>query len=192
MVQATFDEIIDKHTGDSGSLMKVLRDIQSNYEWLPVEALQQVSKRLELPLTKTYRTAIFGKDLCVIPRNHHPEPVAPGVCIVDLIKYYLDFLQHDLCGKCIMCLEGMRQMYNIMSDITQGKGKEGDIELLEEVGRCVTKSSACNQGPIVAQIILTAVDDFRDQFEAHLNGNCPTGTCTSLLRIHELVGQRGE
>ena len=111
MAQATLDEIIDKHVGESGSLVKILRDVQSNYEWLPVEALQQVSKRLELSFTKTYRTAVFGKNLHVIPKNHHPEPET-GVCIVDLIKYYLDFLQHDLCGKCIMCLEGMRQMHN--------------------------------------------------------------------------------
>ena len=189
MVQATLDEIIDKHAGDSGGLMKILRDIQSNYEWLPLKALEQVSKRLELPFTRTYRTAIFGKNLSVIPKNHHPEPVAPGVCIVDLLKYYLDFLQHDLCGKCIMCLEGMRQMHNIVSGITQGKGREGDIELLEEVGRYVIKSSACNQGPIVSQIILTAVDDFRDQFEAHIKGNCPTDTCTALAQSPQPVGK---
>ncbi len=189
MAQATLDEIIDKHAGDSGSLMKVLRDIQGNYEWLPVKALQQVSEKLDLSWTKTYRTAIFGKNLCVIPKNHHPEPDTLGVCIVDLIKYYLDFLQHDLCGKCFMCLEGMRQMHNIVSDITLGKGREGDIELLEELGQFVIKSSACNQGPIVSQIILTAVDDFRDQFEAHIKGTCPTDTCTALAQSPQPAGK---
>jgi len=190
MAQTTLDRVINKYKGDNGNLIAVLRDVQGDYEWLPMEALQQVSKSLGFPLTKVYRTAIFGKGLCVIPTNHHP--VATNTCIVDLVKYYSDFLQHDLCGKCIPCREGVKQIYDIVSRITKGKGKEGDIELLEEVARFIAKNSDCKQGTIVANIILTALSDFRDQFEAHLNGNCPAGVCTSLLRSYELVGQREE
>ena len=190
MAQATLDRVINKYKGNNGNLIAVLRDIQGDYEWLPTEALQQVSKRLGFPLTKVYRTAIFGKGLCIIPTNHHP--VAANICIVDLVKHYSDFLQHDLCGKCIPCREGVKQIYNIVSRITKGKGKEGDIELLEEVARFTAKNSDCNQGTIVANIILTALSDFRDQFDAHLNDNCPAGICTSLLRSYELVGQREE
>ena len=190
MVQATLDGIINKYNGDKGNLTKVLRDIQCHYEWLPIEALQQVSKSLGLSLTKVYRVAIFGKGFRVIPINHHP--VATKICIVNLIKHYLDFLQHDLCGKCVPCREGVKHMYDIVSDITEGNGEEGNIELLKEVATFVAKSSACIQGVIVANIILTALSDFRDQFEVHLNGNCPASVCTSLLRSHELVGQGGE
>lgn len=178
MVQETLDKVIDKYSGDGGSLIKVLKGIQDDYEWLPREALEQVTNRLGFPATKVYRAAIFGKGLCVIPRDHHRVDV--NVCVVDLLKYYLDFLQHDLCGECVPCREGMKQIYNIVSDISEGNGKEGNIELLEEVARFVAKNSACNQGIIVANIILTALSDFQDQFEAHLNGNCPVGVCTSL------------
>ena len=80
-------------------------------------------------------------------------------------------------------------MHNIVADITLGKGREGDIELIEELGQFVIKSSACNQGPIVSQIILTAVDDFRDQFEAHIKGTCPTDTCTALAGSPQPVGK---
>lgn len=189
MVQATLDGIINKYNGDKRDLIKVLRDIQRDYEWLSVEALQQVSKKLGLSPTKVYRAAIFGKGFRVIPRNRHP--VATNICIVNLTKYYLDFLQYDLCGKCVACREGVRQMYNIVSDITEGNSEEGNVELLKEVATFVAKLSACIQGVIVANTILTALDDFRDQFEVHLNGNCPAGVCTSLLRSYELVGQGG-
>ena len=178
MVQATVDKVIDNYNGDGKSLLRVLKDIQDDYQWLPIEALEQVSKRFGFPATKVYRAAIFGKGLCVIPRNHHL--VDANVCIVDLVKYYLDFLQHDLCGKCLPCREGMKQMYSIVSDIAEGKGKEEDIELLKEVSGWIPELSACKQGIIVANIILTALNDFQDQFEAHLNGDCPASVCASL------------
>ena len=72
-------------------------------------------------------------------------------------------------------------MYNIVADITQGEGDEASIELLREVAEWVAELSACNQGTIAANIVLTAVSDFREQFEAHVNGNnCPTGVCNSV------------
>lgn len=173
------DEIIDKHKSDGKALTKILKDVQDEYDWLPVETLEHLSEKLGLPSTKVYRTAIFGKGLSVLPRDHHR--VDENICIVDLLKYYLDFLQHDLCGKCLPCREGMRQMYDIVSDITKGENKEEGIELLEEVARWVAKLSDCNQGTIAANIILTALSDFRDPFKAHLNGkNCPAGVCASL------------
>ena len=71
-------------------------------------------------------------------------------------------------------------MYNIVSEITTGNGKEGNIELLKEVAGWIPELSACNQGTIVANIILTALNDFQDQFKAHLNGDCPASVCASL------------
>ncbi len=179
MYVTELDEIIEKRNGEEGALTKILRDIQDEHDWLPVEALEHVSLRLDIPSTKIYRTAIFGKGLSVIPRNRHR--IDGNICVPDLLKYYLDFLQHDLCGKCLPCREGMHQMYNIVADITQGEGDEASIELLREVAEWVAELSACNQGTIAANIVLTAVSDFREQFEAHVNGNnCPTGVCNSV------------
>ena len=176
---STLDEIIQKDNAEGMTLTKILRDIQDEYDWLPVETLEHVSEKLEIPSTKVYRTAIFSKGLSVIPRDHHQ--IDGNICVVDLIKYYLDFLQHDLCGKCLPCREGMHQMYNIVADITRGEGDGARIELLREVAEWVVELSACNQGKIAANIILTTLSDFPDQFEAHLNGGkCPTGVCTSV------------
>ena len=179
MYVTELDELIDKRSSEEGALTKILRDIQDEHDWLPVEALEHVSERLEVPSIKVYRTAIFAKGLSVIPRNGHR--IDGNICVPDLLKYYLDFLQHDLCGKCLPCREGMHQMYNIVADITRGEGDEASIELLREVAEWVAELSACNQGIIAANIVLTAVSDFRDQFEAHVNGNkCPTGVCTFM------------
>lgn len=176
------DEIIDKHRSDGKGLTKILKHVQDEYDWLPVETLEHLSDRLGLPSTKVYRAAIFGKGLSVLPRDHHQ--VDENICIVDLLKYYLDFLQHDLCGKCVPCREGVKRMYEIVSDITNGESKEKDIELLEEVSGWVAKLSDCNQGTIAANIILTALSDFRELFKAHLDGkNCPAGVCASLRRV---------
>ena len=172
------DEIIDRHNGKEKALTKILRDIQNEYDWLPREALEHVSVRLELSSTKVYRVAIFGKGLSVIPRDSHR--VDEDICVVDLAKYYLDFLQHDLCGKCLPCREGMKQMYEIVADIAPGEAPEEDINLLEELAGWVAELSACNQGTIAANIILTTLGDFRYQFEAHLNRkSCPAEVCTS-------------
>jgi len=177
MYLSKLDEIIDKHNSDGKALTEILRDVQDEYDWLPVEALDHISKRLGLPSTKVYRAAIFSKGLSVLPRDHHR--VDKNICIVDLLKYYLDFLQHDLCGKCLPCREGMKRMYQIVSNITNGESKDGDIELLDEVAGWVAELSACNLGTIAANIVLTTLSDFQDLFEAHLKGKgCPAGVCT--------------
>lgn len=170
------DEIIDRRTEEGGSLTKVLSDIQAEYDWLPVDALEHVSERLEIPSNKVYRTAILGKGLSVIPRDRHQ--VEGSVCIVGLLKYYLDFLQHDLCGKCLPCREGMRQMYNIVADISRGEGNDASVHLLKETAEWVVELSACTQGIIAANVVLTTMDDYRDQFEEHIYAHkCPTGIC---------------
>jgi len=180
MYVTMLDEIIDKRNGNGGSLTEILKDIQDECDWLPVEALDHVSKRLELPSTKVYRKAIFGKGLSIIPRDRHR--LVGNVCVVALLMYYLDFLRHDLCGKCFPCREGMHQMYYIVADIARGEGDEASLDLLKEAAQWVAQLSACNQGTIAANIVLTTLSDFRDQFEIHLNGQkCPAGVCALSL-----------
>lgn len=176
MYMNRLDEIIDKRTEEGGSLTKVLGDIQAEYDWLPVDALEHVGERLEIPSSKVYRTAILGKGLSVIPRDRHR--IEGSVCIVDILRYYLDFLQHDLCGKCLPCREGMRQMYNIVTDIGSGEGDDASVGLLRETAEWVAELSACSQGTIAANVVLTALDDYQDQFEEHIHlHKCPTGVC---------------
>lgn len=170
------DEIIDKRVGDGGSLIKVLNDIQDEYEWLPPEALEHVSERLEIPSSKVYRTAILGKGLSVMPRDY--RRTAETICTVDLLKHYLDFLRHDLCGKCVPCREGMHQMYYIVEDISRGQGDESSLQLLKDVAGWVVEMAACNQGVIAANIVLAALEDCQEQFSEHTQGHqCSTGVC---------------
>ncbi len=168
------DEIVSKHKEGEASLIKILRDVQAEYEWLSPDALEHISKRLDVPSNKVYRAAIFGKGLSVIPR-----PQANGhICAVDLTRHYLNFLQRDLCGKCLPCREGMYRMHQIVSDIARGEGDASSIELVKEMAQAITELAACNQGTISANVILTALGDFRDQFQSHLSEKrCPTGTC---------------
>ena len=175
------DEIIDKQNAEGVSLTKTLKEIQDEYDWLPMDALEHGSERLKIPATKVYRTAIMGKGLSVIPREGHRVEV--GVCIVDLLKHYLDFLRHDLCGKCVPCREGMQQMYNIVTDIAEGKGDETSVGTLEEIAGWVAELAACNQGTIAANIVLTALGDHSDQIRDHLHGReCPAGVCDPCAR----------
>jgi len=162
------DDIIDRDNSNRESLSKILKDIQDEYDWLPQEILEHVSERLNIPVTKVYRAAIFGKGINILPSAQHL--VDDRVCVIELLKHYLDFLQHDLCGKCLPCREGIRQMYNIVSDIAEGKGREESIELLKETAEWVVELSACNQGTIAANIILTVLADCRSRIEARLNG----------------------
>lgn len=172
------DEIIEKHSGEGASLSKTLREIQDEYDWLPMDALQHVSEKLKIPSSKVYRTAIMGKGLSVIPREGHR--VEAGVCIAELLVHYLDFLRHDLCGKCTPCREGMRQMYRMACDIARGQADEQSLKMLEEVAGWIAELAACNQGTVAANIVLTALGDHRDHIKAHLNrGGCPAGVCGS-------------
>jgi len=165
------DAIIDRrngHNGEQGPLPQVLREVQAEYDWLPKQALDRVSERLDLPLNQIYRAAILGKGLSVIPRNGESETT----CVVSLVSYYLEFLKHDLCGKCLPCREGMRRMHEIVSDISAGKGTTEDIELLHELAEIVKETSACAQGAIATDLLLTTLDEFRDKFEMHVEKKC--------------------
>lgn len=103
------------------------------------------------------------------------------VCIVDMINYYLEFLYDESCGKCTPCREGIRQMLRIISRITEGKGKEGDIELLEVLSEVQADAALCALGQGASGPFMSAIAHFRDEFEAHIKENrCPAGFCEAL------------
>ena len=106
-------------------------------------------------------------------------------CMVDVARYFVNFLAEESCGKCVPCREGLRQMLKILNNICTGKGKEGDIELLEELAAVMTDASLCALGTTAANPALSAIRYFRDEYEAHIEGKrCPAGVCKELIAYY--------
>jgi NADH-quinone oxidoreductase subunit F len=103
-------------------------------------------------------------------------------CMVDVARYFLDFLKEESCGQCNPCREGIKQMLEILTSICQGNGKEGDIEMLEELGSMIQKFSLCGLGTSAPNPVLTTILYFRDEYEAHIRDKkCPAGVCKPLF-----------
>ncbi len=106
-------------------------------------------------------------------------------CMVDVARYFLSFTQAESCGKCIPCRWGTKQMLDILNDITQGKGRKGDIDLLLELGASVKDGSLCALGGTAPNPVLTTIRYFRDEYEAHINEKrCPARACKALLTYY--------
>jgi len=104
-------------------------------------------------------------------------------CMVDTARYYTDFLAHESCGKCVPCREGLRQMLYILNDITSGKGKQGDIELLEELSEVLQAASMCALGQSAPNPVMSTIRHFRDEYEAHIREKrCPARVCKELIK----------
>jgi len=107
------------------------------------------------------------------------------ICMVDTARYFLDFLADESCGKCTPCREGIRQMLEILTDICEGRGKEGDIELLEELAEVVKDTSLCALGGTAPNPVLTTLRYFRDEYEAHIQQKkCPAFVCKELVSYY--------
>ena len=105
-----------------------------------------------------------------------------STCMVDVARYFLTFTQVESCGKCIMCRLGTKQMLDILEDITSGRGKDGDIELLLELGGAVKDGSLCALGGTSPNPVLTTIRYFREEYEAHISERyCPALSCKSLV-----------
>ena len=103
-------------------------------------------------------------------------------CMVDIAKYFMNFLKDESCGKCTTCREGTRRMYEVLDAITQGQGKDGDIELLEELSWVVSEASLCALGQTAPNPVLSTLRYFRDEYEAHIKDKrCPAGVCKALI-----------
>ena len=105
-------------------------------------------------------------------------------CMVEVARYYVNFLSEESCGKCTPCREGLRQMLAILTDICEGRGQEGDVELLERLGRTLQDSSLCALGKSAPNPVLTTIRYFRDEYDAHIREHrCPAGVCRKLTRF---------
>ena len=103
-------------------------------------------------------------------------------CMVDVSRYFLEFLREESCGKCTPCREGIDVMFNTLTDICEGNGKEGDVELLEELATAVQDASLCGLGGTAPNPVLSTLRYFGEEYEAHIKDRrCPGGVCKALI-----------
>ena len=105
-----------------------------------------------------------------------------STCMVGMAKFFLDFTALESCGKCVHCRIGTRRMQEILTRIVKGEGKEGDIELLEELCEAVKDGALCGLGQTAPNPVLTTIRYFRNEYEAHIKDKkCPAKECVDLL-----------
>jgi len=105
-------------------------------------------------------------------------------CMVDMARFFMDFIQDESCGKCTPCREGTKRQLEILTRICEGKGVPRDLRILEDLAAVITDTSLCGLGQTASNPILSALRHFRDEFEAHINEKrCPAKRCVTLLRF---------
>ncbi|MHC4515010.1 MAG: NAD(P)H-dependent oxidoreductase subunit E [Planctomycetota bacterium] len=102
-------------------------------------------------------------------------------CMVDVARYFLEFTQGQSCGRCTPCRIGTKRMLEILDRIRAGKGRKGDLELLEDLANQVQVGSLCGLGKTAPNSVLSTFRYFRDEYTAHLDGRCPAGRCKDLI-----------
>ena len=104
-------------------------------------------------------------------------------CMVDMARFFLSFTQLESCGKCIPCRWGTKQMLDILEDITNGRGRPGDIELLQELAESVKDNSLCGLGQTAPNPVLTSIRYFRNEYEEHIKRHhCSAAVCKGLVK----------
>ena len=113
-------------------------------------------------------------------------------CMVDMARYFLDFTRKESCGKCNYCRIGTKRMLEILERITKGEGKDGDIELLEELAYKVKDGAMCGLGQTAPNPVLTTIKYFRNEYEDHIyNKKCTAASCKSLISFNITDDCRG-
>lgn len=157
-----------------------------------------------IPGGKKYKAAqMGGPSGGCIPREHLNVPVDyeslsqlgaimgsgglivmdEDTCMVDMARFFLDFVQDESCGKCPPCRVGTKRMLEIVDRICTGKGEEGDIEKLEELGNKIKDTALCGLGQTGPNPVLSTIRHFRNEYEAHIREKrCPAGVCPDLVR----------
>ena len=105
-------------------------------------------------------------------------------CMVNIAKFFMEFIVDESCGKCPPCRIGTKRMLEILTKITEGKGEEGDIEKLERLAENIKLSSLCGLGQTAPNSVLSTLKYFRDEYEAHIKEKrCPAGECKSMTKV---------
>jgi len=102
-------------------------------------------------------------------------------CMVDVARYFINFLIEESCGKCVPCREGLRQMLHMLDDLVEGRGRDGDIERIERLARGMKRGSLCDLGRSAPNPVLSTLQHFRGEYEAHIYDKaCPAGVCRDI------------
>jgi NADH:ubiquinone oxidoreductase subunit F (NADH-binding)/(2Fe-2S) ferredoxin/Pyruvate/2-oxoacid:ferredoxin oxidoreductase delta subunit len=103
-------------------------------------------------------------------------------CMVDVARYFMNFVQNESCGKCVPCRIGTKRMLEILTRITEGEGEDGDVDLLADMAAIIKDASLCALGQTAPNPVLTTISFFRDEYEAHIKDRrCPAHVCGSLF-----------
>jgi NADH-quinone oxidoreductase subunit F len=136
-------------------------------------------EHLDLPLdfdSLKKAGAMIGSGGLVVMDNH--------TCMVEIARFFMNFTRNESCGKCVPCREGTKRMLEILERITSGNGREGDIELLLELGGMISETALCGLGKTAAFPVLSTIKSFRSEYEAHIREKrCPAGSCQKLKKI---------
>jgi len=112
-----------------------------------------------------------------------------STCMVDVARFFLNFTQSESCGKCTPCREGTKRMLEILNRLCDGKGKEGDIQLLEELANHIKDTALCGLGQSAPNPVLSTLQYFRDEYEAHIyDKKCPAGVCPGMTSAYVIDG----
>ena len=110
--------------------------------------------------------------------------MAENTCIVEVARFFMNFTQHESCGKCVPCREGTKNMLKILEKIVAGKGEMSDLDLLEELAHSVKEGSLCGLGKTAPNPVLSTLKYFRDEYIAHIKDKkCPAGVCAAMKKI---------
>jgi len=103
-------------------------------------------------------------------------------CMVDVALYFINFLMEESCGKCVPCREGLLRMGEILTDITKGRGRMEDLDLIQDLSEVLKDASLCGLGQTAPNPVMSTLKYFRDEYEAHIKDHkCPAGVCTELI-----------
>ena len=120
--------------------------------------------------------AIMGSGGMVVMDSH--------TCMVNMARFFLDFTAKESCGKCVHCRIGTKRMHEILTRITEGKGREGDVELLQELCNGIKAGALCGLGQTAPNPVLTTIRYFRDEYDAHIReARCPAHECAALKKF---------
>ncbi len=141
---------------------------------------KEIKAREAMTILEAARSA--GIDIPTLCFHEKLKPyTACRLCIVDMVKYFLTFLSNESCGKCIPCREGLRQMIKILNNITEGRGKKEDLELLEVLSTVQKKAALCALGQGASNTMISTLKHFRNEYEAHIEEKrCPAHVCNVL------------
>ncbi|MCI1273328.1 MAG: NADH-quinone oxidoreductase subunit NuoF [Clostridiaceae bacterium] len=110
--------------------------------------------------------------------------MAEDTCIVEVARFFMNFTQHESCGKCVPCREGTKQLLKILQKIVAGKGEMSDIDKLEELAHAVKDGSLCGLGKTAPNPVLSTLKYFKDEYIAHIRDKkCPAGVCTAMKKV---------